>query len=79
VASGDGALVFQGTADLFGQSFSGQAVVAVRDGGLRLEPNIPFGGVLSLTLFADPRVEVLDIGVGNRANGFTLTARARLR
>jgi hypothetical protein len=79
VASGEGALVFQGTADLLGQRFSGQAVVEVRDGRLLLEPNIPFGGVLSLTLFADPRVEVLDVGARNGPNGFTLTARARLR
>ena len=79
VASGDGKLVFDGTAELFGSRFSGQAVVSVNDGSLRLEPNIPFGGVLSLTLFSDPRVEVLDVGVGSRANGFTLTARVRLR
>ena len=79
VASGDGKLVFDGTAELFGSSFSGQAVVSVNDGRIQLEPNIPFGGVLSLTLFSDPRVEVLDVGVASRTNGFTLTSRVRLR
>lgn len=79
VATGDGALVFEGTADLFGRRFTGQATVAVRDGSLRLEPNIPFGGLLSLTLFSDPRIEVLDVGGRRGAAGFTLTARARLR
>ena len=44
VASGDGKLVFDGTAELFGSRFSGQAVVSVNDGRLKLEPNIPFGG-----------------------------------
>jgi len=79
VASGNGALVFEGTAELLGQRFTGQATVSARDGRLRLEPNIPFGGVLSLTVFADPRVEVLGVGARRRPNGFTLTARVRLR
>jgi len=79
VAPGDGALVFEGTADLFGRSFTGQAVVSARDGRLQLQPNVPFGGLLSVTLFADPRIEVLGVGVRNRPNGFTVTARARLR
>jgi hypothetical protein len=79
IASGDGALVFEGGADLFGQRFTGQAVVSARDGRLQLAPNVLFGGLLTLTLFADPRVEVLGVGARRRATGFTLTARARLR
>jgi hypothetical protein len=79
VASGNGALVFEGTADLFGRRFSGSAVVSARDGRLQLEPDIPFGGFLSLTLFADPRVDVLDVGVRRGPNGFVFSARARLR
>jgi hypothetical protein len=79
VASGNGALVLEGTADLFGRQFAGRAVVSVRDGRLQLEPDIPFGGLLSVTLFADPRIEVLDVGVRSRPNDFILTARARVR
>ena len=79
VASGGGALVFEGTAELFGRRFSGQAVVGARDGRLLLVPNIPFGGFLSLTLFSDPRIEVLGVGARRDPSGFTLTARARLR
>jgi hypothetical protein len=79
VASGDGALVFEGTATLLGRSLTGQAVVAARNGRVLLAPNLPFGGFLSLTVFEDPRIEVLDVGAQARPDGFVLTARARLR
>ena len=79
VAAGGGALVFEGTAELFGRRFSGQAVVAARDGKVVLAPNVLFGGFLSLTIFADPRIEVVSVGARERPDGFVLTARARLR
>jgi hypothetical protein len=79
VASGDGALVFEGSAELLGQRFQGRAVVAARDGRLILAPDVPFGGFLTLTLFADPRIEVLSVGARQRAGGFTVVAQARLR
>jgi hypothetical protein len=79
VASGDGALVFEGSAELLGQRFQGQAVVAARDGRLILAPDVPFGGFLTVTLFADPRIEVLSVGARPRAGGFTVLAQARLR
>jgi hypothetical protein len=79
VASGDGALVFEGTVALLGQRLTGQAVVAARNGRVLLAPNLPFGGFLSLTVFGDPRIEVLGVGAQARPDGFVLTARARLR
>jgi hypothetical protein len=79
VASGDGALVFEGSAELLGQRFRGRAVVAARDGRLILAPDVLFGGFLTLTLFADPRIEVLSVGARQRTGGFTVVARARLR
>jgi hypothetical protein len=79
VASGDGALVFEGSAELLGQRFQGRAVVAARDGRLLLVPDLPFGGFLTVTLFADPRIEVLSVGARQRAGGFTVVAQARLR
>jgi hypothetical protein len=78
VASGDGALVFQGSAQLFGQTFEGEAVVAVRDGKVVLTPNVPFGALASLTLFDDPRVEVESIGARPSPGGFTLEAQVRV-
>lgn len=79
VASGNGQLVFEGSADLFGQRFNGSVVVAARGGRLILAPNVPFGGLLSLTLFSDPRIEVLDVGAQETPGGFRLSAAARLR
>jgi hypothetical protein len=79
VASGGGALVFEGTAALLGQRFSGRVVVAARDGKVLLAPDLPFGGLLSLTLFEDSRIEVTDVGARASAGGFTLTATARVR
>ncbi len=78
VASGDGALVLEGSAELLGQRFQGRAVVAARNGRLILAPDVLFGGFLTVTLFADPRIEVLSVGARQRAGGFTLVARARL-
>ncbi len=79
VASGGGALVFQGTVDLLGRRFTGNAVVSAQDGKLRLAPDIPFGGFLAVTLFDDPRVEVLGVAARRTATGFVLSARMRLR
>ena len=78
VASGGGALVLEGRARLLGAAFSGRAVVAARGGRVVLTPDVPFGGVLALTLFADPRIEVTGVGAGTRPGGFTLTAQGRL-
>ncbi len=79
VASGDDALVFEGSAEFLGQRFQGQAAVAARNGRLILAPDVPFGGFLTVTLFADPRIEVLSVGARQHAGGFTVVARARLR
>jgi len=79
VAAGDGALVFEGTATVLGRRFGGRVVVAVRDGKLVLAPDVPFGGLLTLTVFSDPRVAVEDVGARQTANGFRLLARLRLR
>ncbi|HVE69355.1 MAG TPA: LmeA family phospholipid-binding protein [Solirubrobacteraceae bacterium] len=79
VASGDGALVFEGSASILGRRLRGQVVVAARNGQVLLAPNVLFGGFLSLTVFADPRIEIRDVSAKQRPGGFTLTARSRLR
>jgi len=79
VASSGGALVFEGTATVLGRRLTGQAVVAARNGRVMLAPNVLFGGFLALTVFEDPRIEVLDVGARQRPDGFVVTARARLR
>jgi hypothetical protein len=78
VASGDGAMVLEGSAVVLGRRLSARAVVAARDGKLVIAPEIPFGGLLSLTLFSDPRVAVTDVSARPAAGGgFTLQAAGR--
>lgn len=79
VASGAGALVFEGTATLLGRRLRGQAVVAARNGTVVLAPNVLLGNFLSLTIFRDARIDVVSVGARQRPDGFVLTARARLR
>jgi hypothetical protein len=79
IASGGGELVLEGTATIFGRRLSARAVVAARDGRLVIVPDVPFGGLLTLTLFADPRVVVT--GVSAQAapgGGFRLAADGRV-
>jgi hypothetical protein len=79
VAAGAGALVFEGTATLLGRTLRARAVAAARDGRLLVAPDVPFGGLAALTVFADPRVTVEDVGAYSTPDGFTLTAKGRLR
>jgi hypothetical protein len=80
IAAGGGSVVFQGTADILGSRVSARAVASARDGRLVLAPDVPFGGLLTLTLFSDSRVRVTDVGARPApAGGFTFTARARVR
>jgi hypothetical protein len=79
VAAGGGTLVFEGTATILGRTLRARAVAAARDGKLLVAPDVPFGGLVALTVFADPRVAVEDVGAQAAADGFTLTAKARLR
>ena len=78
VASGGGSLVFEGTASILGRRLAGRAVVSARDGRLVLAPDVPFGGFLALTIFRDPRLQVLGVGARRTPDGYTLVARARL-
>lgn len=79
VASGGGELVFVGTATFLGRTISARAVALARDGRLLVVPDVPFGDVLTLTVFSDPRIQVEGIGARPQADGFSVEARARLR
>jgi hypothetical protein len=78
VASGDGTLTVRGTASLFGLSASVDATVAARDGKLIVEPDVPLGGLATITVFSNPAVEVQSIGATPTASGFLVHATARL-
>jgi LmeA-like phospholipid-binding len=79
VASSDGRLMLRGTAALLGVSATVDATVRPQNGALVVVPDVPFGGLATITVFSDPHVEV--DGVSERAapDGFTVTATARLK
>ena len=79
VASGDGTLTVRGTASLFGLSASVDATVGARDGALVVAPDVPLGGLATITVFSNPHVEVQTIGAAPTASGFAVHATAQLR
>jgi hypothetical protein len=78
VASGNGQLILHGTATLFGVSATANATVAAQNGQLIVAPDIPFGGLATVTLFSNPHVAVRDIASTPTADGFSVSARATL-
>jgi hypothetical protein len=78
VASGNDTLTVQGTASLFGLSASVDATVGARNGALVVAPDVPFGGLATITVFSNPHVEVQSIAATPTASGFAVRAAARL-
>ena len=78
VASGGGQLLLRAQAGLFGVGITVDALLGARDGALLIEPQVPFGGLATLTVFSDPRVTVEGVGAQVAPGGYTFTARARL-
>lgn len=79
VASGDGQLVLEATAGLFGTQATVRARLLARDGALVVAPDGLLGGLASFTVFADPRIEMTGVGARESAGGYALTATGRLR
>lgn len=79
VGADPGGIVFRGSASLFGVGASLRLRATVLNGAVRIQPDgIPFAGLASITVFADGRIDVEALGGLPRADGYTLTARARL-
>ena len=57
---------------------SARARLTARDGALVIAPEGLFGGLGSVTLFRDSRVQVTEIGSRSGPEGFTLTAAGRV-
>ncbi len=76
--SGDG-ITLQGTATFLGATASVDATVAARGGALLIAPDVPFGGLATLTLFSDPHVAVSTVATAPSAGGFTVSATGYLR
>jgi hypothetical protein len=78
VASGDGQLTLQGTATLFGVSATVDGTVRTQDGSIVVAPDVPFGGLATITVFSNPHLEVQSVGASSASGGFSVTATARL-
>ncbi|MBV8712074.1 MAG: hypothetical protein JOY56_09850 [Solirubrobacterales bacterium] len=79
VASQDGLLTLRGTASLLGLKASVDVTVAAQDGRLVVAPNVPFGGLATITLFSDPHVHIQAVNATNVAGGFSIEALAKLQ
>lgn len=78
VASEDGSLVLEASAGFFGAEVALRARLSAVDGELVISADGPLGGLASLTVFSDPRVQVTSVGATQRPDGYTFTAAARL-
>lgn len=79
VASGGGQLTLRGTATLFGVTASVDATVAAAGGHLIVQPDVPFGGLATLTVFSNPHVNVQGVAASAAPEGFSLFARGVLQ
>lgn len=78
VASSDGTLTVRGTASLFGVSASVDATVQPRDGALVVSPDVPLGGLATITVFSNPNVDVQSVGASSTAAGLLVHGTAQL-
>jgi hypothetical protein len=79
VASQDGLLTLRGTASLLGLTASVDVSVAAQDGKLVVAPNVPFGGLATITLFSDPHVKVQSVSAVAVPGGFRVSARGTVQ
>jgi hypothetical protein len=79
VASVDGQLTLRGSADVFGQPVAVDFSVRASHGDLVITPDAPFGGIATVTAFAEPDVRVTAVTAAAVPSGFTVRATAMLR
>jgi hypothetical protein len=78
VASAGGSLTLRGTASLFGVAVTADATVAAQNGNLVVSPNLPFGGLATITLFSDPGISVDSVSASPVSGGFSVRGTATL-
>lgn len=78
VASSNGQLTLRGTGTLLGVTASLDATVRALNGALVVSPDVPFGGLATITVFSDPHVAVQSVGARSVNGGFAVSARGRL-
>ena len=79
VASGNGRLTLRGTASFLGLNATVDATVAAQNGALVVAPDVPFGGIATLTLFNDPHVQVQSVSAANVPGGFRVSAEGKVQ
>jgi hypothetical protein len=79
VSSANGELTLQGTASVFGLTTTADATVRPQNGNLIVSPDVPFGGLATVTAFSSPTIAVDGISATQTSSGFTVTAQARVR
>lgn len=79
VASGSGRLTLRGTASFLGLKATVDATVAAQNGALVVAPDVPFGGIATLTLFDDPHVQVQSVSAANVPGGFRVSAEGKVQ
>jgi hypothetical protein len=78
IASSGGELILRGTATLLGLSASVNAVVGTENGALVVAPDVPFGGIATITVFSDTHVQVQSVSAVTMPGGFKLSAVAQV-
>jgi hypothetical protein len=80
VASGAGAVEVHASGALFGVEASIDGVITASEGKLIVQPvGIPFGNLLRVTLFSDPRIFINGIAAQSQPDGYRFTIDAQLR
>jgi hypothetical protein len=78
IASENGRLTLRGTASFLGLTATVDATVAAQNGALVVAPDVPFGGIATLTLFSNPHVEVQSVSAKTVPGGFRITAAGKV-
>jgi hypothetical protein len=78
IGVGGGELVLEASAGVLGFRAAVRARLSARDGALVIAPDGLLGAIGSLTLFADPRVQVTGVDARRASGGFVLAAHGRL-
>jgi len=79
VTSSDGTLVLRGTASVLGLiGGSVDATVRARDGALVVSPDVPLGGLATVTVFSAPGVRVTGVSARTVPGGFVARLTGRL-
>jgi hypothetical protein len=79
IASADGRLTLRGTATFLGLSATVDATVSAQNGKLVVAPDVPFGGLATVTVFSDPRIRVQGVSASPAPGGFAVRGTAVLR